>query len=82
MILCSIFRIINQQHPSNLPYFFSNIKPDVHASTKIKTLTFYKGVGVGGGWLLAKPNGGFAFKVRFVNVFFTFWQGSLNPPNY
>ena len=49
MILCSIFRIINQQHPSYLPYFFSNIKPDVHASTKIKTLAFYKGVGGGGG---------------------------------
>ena len=49
--------------------FFSNIKPDVHASTKIKALAFYKGSGEGG-WLLAKPNGGFAFKIRFVRIIF------------
>ena len=38
--------IINQQHPNFfVPYFFSKINPDAHVSTKMNTITYYKGGG-------------------------------------
>ena len=50
------FRIINQQHKF-CAIFFSEINPDAHISTKMNTITFYKGS--------LKPrnvkNGGFSF---------------------
>ena len=36
-------RIINQQHPRFCAIFFSKINPDAHVSTKINTITYYKG---------------------------------------
>ena len=67
----------------------------MHVRTKISTFTLNKGeVGGGGGEgnrpplvikikKKIKQNGGFYFKEIFVlNLFFTFWLGSLNLQNY
>ena len=34
-----------QQHPRFRAIFFSKINQDAHVSTKMKTITYYKGVG-------------------------------------
>ena len=39
--------IINKKQPKFGAIFFSKTNPDVHVSTKINTLTFYKGEGCG-----------------------------------
>ena len=55
MLLSTFFRIINQQHPEFYAIFFFKINPDAHVSTKMNTITYYKGGGGSGGNSPRKP---------------------------